>query len=562
MADENDNCLISISDLTFTYPGAIAPSLNKISFRIQEGDFLAISGNNGSGKTTLCKVMNGLIPQYIMGDISGSVQIQGVDVIRDGVDGLEGKAGYVYQDFDNQILCPVVLDDACFTCLNSAMPDYRQRGKNALELTGLSHKEQDYIWQLSGGEKHLLALAGSLAPLPKLLLLDEPIAQLDGMHAKKIYNLLRFLNTEKGITIIVVEHHTEFIAEYCKHMLLINNGKVLWKMPAKDALRQVDTLLENNIYPPQITIAASRISSPPKGKLPVTLTEGFTYFSQLKNNNQHQITQEQNCCIPQIIFNQVSAEYRGIKKSSRKIIHSLNLTLFKGEKIAIIGNNGAGKSTFLKLIAGFIRPSEGEVLINNRTTEKDTIETIGKYVSFVLQNPEEMFIADNIRDDIEYAMLSGGTPNYSERVERLLIDYHLESIGGKDGRMLSGGQARRASLAIGVAMDPLVLLLDEPTANLDITSRDSVIRCINQLDSDISTIIATHDMQLVCEWADRVIVLHNGAVLADGTKEKIFSDESLLKKAGIMLPEIYRMAKMLDPNSCCFSIERFINLYV
>ena len=178
--------LIHIQDLTFTYPGASTPILRNFSLDVEAGDFLAVVGNNGCGKSTLCKTLNGLIPHFIAGDFSGTVLVDGENTLDMDVGTLARRVGYVYQDFENQIVRPTVLDDASYACLNYGMEDYLDRGKKALELSGLSGREKDYIWQLSGGQTHLLALAGALALGPDVLILDEPIAQLDPAHADRI----------------------------------------------------------------------------------------------------------------------------------------------------------------------------------------------------------------------------------------------------------------------------------------------------------------------------------------------------------------------------------------
>lgn len=217
---------IEIEHVTFTYPGADAPTLNDLNLCVEEGDFLAIVGNNGCGKSTFCKTLNGLIPHFIVGDMTGSIRIDGVDTREQEIGDLAKRVGYVYQDFENQIVCPTVLDDASYGCLNYAMEDYKERGKNALQICGLSSKISDYVWQLSGGQKHLLALAGAAALSPDVLILDEPIAQLDPAHADQIYEILKEWNETYHKTIIVIEHHTEYIARYCKHVLLLRDGKM------------------------------------------------------------------------------------------------------------------------------------------------------------------------------------------------------------------------------------------------------------------------------------------------------------------------------------------------
>ena len=214
---------VEIQDLTYTYPGAAQPTLKHISLTIPQGDFLAVVGNNGCGKSTLCKVLNGLIPHFITGSYQGSTKIHGLDTLQTDVGALARKVGYVYQDFENQIVRPTVLDDASYSCLNYAFPDYLERGKQALSQCGLEGREEEYVWQLSGGQTHLLALAGAVSLGPDILILDEPIAQLDPMHADRIYEVLRHLN-QQGKTIIVVSSEMPEILGITNRIGVMSNG--------------------------------------------------------------------------------------------------------------------------------------------------------------------------------------------------------------------------------------------------------------------------------------------------------------------------------------------------
>ena len=241
--------ILEIKDLTFTYPGAETPTLNRVNLDIEKGDFIAIVGNNGCGKSTLCKAMNGLIPHFITGDFNGYVRADDTDTRLVEIGDLAKIVGYVYQDFENQIVRPTVLDDASYACMNYAMPDYLERGRKALKDCGLEGKDDEYIWQLSGGQTHLLALAGTVSLEPEVLILDEPIAQLDPKHADLIYGILKDLNERLGKTIIVIEHHTEYIADYCKKVVLLKNGHVEWVLPTKDALDKVEILQASDIFP-------------------------------------------------------------------------------------------------------------------------------------------------------------------------------------------------------------------------------------------------------------------------------------------------------------------------
>ncbi len=583
--------MIEIKDLTFTYPGADKENLKGINLIIERGDFIAIIGNNGCGKSTLCKTLNGLIPHFISGDMEGSVIIDGVDTKTVEVGHIAQKVGYVYQDFENQIVRPTVLDDASFACLNYAYEDYKDRGKKALNLCGLEHKVNDYIWQLSGGQKHLLALAGVTALSPEVLILDEPIAQLDPAHARQIYEVLKDLNEKHGKTIIVIEHHTEFIADYCKHVVLMKEGRVVWKRSVKEALQRVEELQASNIFPPQITVAASKLIQMGKiekdRELPTTIDEGVMFFqgftyqpyeindfesekpectnSVLKRvesviDSEKPVTE---CTDTSISFQKVSVQYHAVKGDAVSVMKDLSLEIHRGEKIALIGSNGAGKSTLMKLAIGLLKPNAGSVTVEGRATKAIPAEELSRIVSLVYQNPEEMFIKDSIRGDIEYAMKVREVENYEQKTQELLERFRLTDIQERDGRLLSGGQMRRASLAIGIALNPSILLLDEPTANLDIATRKEIIKTLNDMRDITETVmIATHDMQLVCDWADRIIVLYQGSVIDDGTREEVFKNPVVVQRVGIRPPEIYCMGEKLHKDAQCYTVEEFCKHFI
>ena len=556
---------VQIEHLTFTYPGAQQPTLRDVNLTIEKGDFVAIVGNNGCGKSTLCKTLNGLIPQFITGEYEGRVEVCGLDASAADVGALAQKVGYVYQDFENQIVRPTVLDDASYACLNYAMPDYLDRGREALRQCGLQGREDDFIWQLSGGQTHLLALAGVLSLQPEVLILDEPIAQLDPGHADRIYAVLRRLNREYGKTILVIEHHTEYIADYCKHVLLLKDGRVQWMLPTDDALQRVEELQSCNIFPPQVTIAAHRLRQAGElqaDRLPTTVEEGRAAFAARPGVRTCTVLPQPPAGEPVVQFRDVSVRYRSVKGAPRTVFSGLDLTVRRGDKIALIGSNGAGKSTLMKLMVGLLKPAGGDVLLNGKSLHDGGPEGLGRQVSMVYQNPEDMFIQDSIQADIAYAMEARGLPDARSRTDALLERFRLTALRDRDGRLLSGGQMRRASLAIGIALDPGILLLDEPTANLDIATRKEIMRTLDDMKQITETVvIATHDMQLVCEWAERIVVLCGGRVVADGSRDRIFGSQALLDLVGIRPPEIFAMARALDPAACCYTIDDFLSQF-
>ena len=561
--------LIELENVTFTYPGAETPVLKDVTLTINEGEFTAIIGGNGSGKSTLCKTFNGLIPQFYVGDFEGNVIVNDLLAKDHTVAQLSRHIGYVYQDFDNQLVRPTVIDDVCFTPLNYGLQDYRERGDWALKVTGLEDLRNEFIWELSGGQKHLLALAGALSMKPKMLVIDEPIAQLDPQHAKQIYDILRKLNVEYGMTIVVIEHHTEFIAHYCHEVILMDQGKLLWKEKTKVALSQVSELMKHQIYPPQVTQAAHSLGMEMnEGQLyPIRLDEAVDHFSievtdcrkAGKQDPLHEMIKPRRVEQPIIQFRDVSLQYRTLKKTTKRALTDINISCYEGDLIALVGNNGAGKSSFIKLITGIMRPNKGDILVQGINTRKASPEKLSDIVSYVYQKPEEMFIGDSVRKDIEYYLKARKVPDYEVLVERLLEDFSLVDIQDKDGRLLSGGQQRRASLAIGAAMNPSIILLDEPTANLDIATKKHMVHMLNKLRKHVKmVIVATHDMQLVSEWANRVIVMNQGEIVCDGNKHIVFGNDDLMEQAGLVSPQILQLSQALNMRFPCYTVEEFI----
>lgn len=590
---------ISIQNVIFTYPGSEEPVLNGASLELQQGSFTAIIGGNGCGKSTLCKLFNGLIPQFYTGDFSGEVHVLGVPAEGRSVADLSRKIGYVYQDFDNQLVRPTVLDEACFAPLNYGLPNYRELGERALAMCGLDAIHNRYIWELSGGQKHLLALAGALSLDPDILIVDEPVSQLDPQHARLIYECLSRLNTEYGKTIIVIEHHTEFIADFCADVVLMDKGRVLWNLPVKEGLNRIADLERLGIQPPEVTRAAIQAAELSQGakkeaglsgsaqRFPVTVEEAKVYFAEhyssipfgsLQNEHSSYSTLARDTSnrivnterptpasaaeplIPIVQFHQTRLRYRGLGKKEHEVIRGVNISLHEGERIALIGNNGAGKSSLLKLMAGISLPQEGSVSVLGEVTHRSSLEQLAGKVAYIFQNSSEMFIEDSVRKEVAYFLKNRRIPEAEQQIAHVLERFRLTPLQERDARLLSGGQQRRVTLAIGAAMKPSLMLLDEPTANLDLATREELIGVLDELDQHVrTTIIATHDMQLVTQWATRVIVLHNGQVEADGTPADVFADESLLRRSGLALTQIMELSHRMGLSTLSPTTEAFVD---
>lgn len=548
--------MLKIDNVNFRYPGQKENTLNGLNIEIEEGTFLAIIGSNGSGKSTMCKLLNGIIPHFFVGDIEGNILVDGIETLKSSVGEVSKIVGYVYQDFENSIVRPTVLDEVSFGVLNYGYDDYKERAIEALEILDLMHLKDSYIWQLSGGQKHLVALASVLATKPKYIIIDEPVAQLDPYHARMTYEKLKLLNEKYNITIIVIEHHTEFIADYCKEVALVKSGVVKWKKDVKSALTSVEELVECNIFPPQVTQLAYNLFGNLEKKLPITTKEGKEFFNkeELYIDKSRKDNLEQSKLILEL--KNVVAGYKDYTKQDKVVIKDMNLKFYEDEKIAIVGNNGAGKSTILKMLSRLVKPISGEICLKGENIVKKSPEEVCNLVSYIQQNPEEMFIDDSIEKDVAYFLKSKEIENYESIVDDILKELNLEKIRTKDARLLSGGQQRRVSLAIGMGMTPEVILLDEPTASLDISSRRELLKLLEILKKYIKiSIVATHDMQLVADWATRVIVMNEGKIIFDGCTKELFKNKEVLFKANLVPPQIVELSHELNMDDMVLSIE-------
>ena len=563
------SAVIETIDLSFRYPGAEDYTLRNVNLTIEQGDFVAVVGGNGSGKTTLCKTFNGLIPHYWSGDFAGEVLVEGVDTVESSVGNLSNSVGYVYQDFQNQLVRPTVRDEVSFGPINYGLADYAQRTAEAMELLDITHLSDKFVWQLSGGQAHLTALAAVLALRPSIIIVDEPVAELDPARAREIYLRLRELN-DRGITIITIEHHAELIAEFAKSVVLMADGAPVWHLPTQEALDRSDELAQHGIpTPPMIDVARTLgathvprsvpsavnwfrerdlMPAPANSPNPSTIVDAAVHnqtHNQMRNDTPEQTRQ----CQVVASIDDVTHGYHTVAGGFQTVLNGISLDLHQDEKIALVGSNGAGKSTLMRLLTGLKVPRSGEVMVDGINTRSRSAAKMADRVSYLYQHPQQMFLQDSVRSDVLMFPAERKLADAQEITERVLTRTGLQPLAERDGRTLSGGQQRRATIAIGLAMRPQLLLLDEPTSSLDVRSRDDVIGMLSELaDSIRCAAVATHDMQLVADWATRVIVLEQGRVLADLPPRELFSHPELLQRARLRPPQITELGIELGMN--------------
>lgn len=552
---------IVVKDLSFRYPGTDRDALRNVDLTIERGDFVAVVGGNGSAKTTLCKTFNGLVPHYWNGDFAGAVHVDGVDTWDSSVAELSSRVGYVYQDFQNQLVRPTVRDEVAFGPLNFGHADHCERTEEALEALGIAHLADRFVWQLSGGQAHLVALAAVLALRPEVIVVDEPVAELDPARAREIYLRLRELNTRHAITVVTIEHHAEFVAEFVRSVVLMADGAPVWHLPVQEAMDRHGDLRAHGIPAPDAValtaaVGAERVALDVPSAVTV-LREHLRTAPERSGPSAPSpaATPDPAATVPEpaevvASLRGVSHGYRGVDGSLSTVLDDLSLELRAGERIALVGTNGAGKSTLMRLLTGLIVPRAGTVTVDGIDTRTRSASRLADHVSYLDQHPQRMFLKDTVREDVALFPRGRKVPDAEAIVDRILTEVGLTELAERDGRTLSGGQQRRSTLGIGLAMRPRLLLLDEPTSSLDIRSRDDVTAMLAALAETVRcAVVATHDMDLVAAWATRVIVLDQGRVLADATPQDLFAWPEITGRARLTPPQAARIALELglDP---------------
>ncbi|GCF15997.1 energy-coupling factor ABC transporter ATP-binding protein [Haloarcula mannanilytica] len=554
------NSHIAVDELQFQYPGTDEYVLDGANLTIEPGEFVAVVGGNGSGKTTLCKSFNGIIPHFYEGDMQGGVSVAGHDVAESSVAELSQHVGYVFQEFDNQLVSPTVFEEVAFAPMNYGHEDYRERVHRTLDLLDLDGLEDRFVWELSGGQKHLVALAAALSLDPDILVVDEPAAQLDPINARETYEQLATLNQTHGKTIITIEHQTEFIAEYCDSVVLVEDGVVSWKRPVKDALNQITDLRAQSVHPPQVTRIAERVLDNGE-QLPVTISDAATRFAEYAITDGGRLNGDSEPAsegTPVISVEDVSHSYDTLRSGTKHVLDDLSLEVYPDERVVLVGSNGAGKSTLMQLLTGLETPDSGTVTVDGTDTERVLPEELADEVVYVKQNPEEMFIDDSVRADVAHYLKDRDYTDVEQRVDGVIDFLDLEALEDRDGRLLSVGQQRRASLAIGLATNPSIVLLDEPTGSLDLASREEVGRTIDRAGERVETVvIATHDLELAASWATRVVVLDSGGIIADGHPNEVFANLDVLDRANLRPPQTVRLGTELGLKQAPLTVEAF-----
>ncbi len=510
---------LEVENLTFRYRRREQPSIQNISFRVEPGEVLLLAGASGCGKTTLIRCINGLIPHTYSGELHGEIRIFGQSVRGRSLGEIAQQVGTLLQDPERQILGSYVLQEVAFGLENLGLPrtEIRRRAEEALERLGIAHLRHRETYLTSGGEKQKIALAGVLALGPRLLLLDEPLASLDPMSAYEALQLFRQL-ADEGIAIIIVEHRVEdVLAIRPDKVLYLENGRMAYYGPAEGLAQAVD---------------AREI------KLPAE--QAMRHFAQAEIKPATARPRQGSLGEPLVEFRGVHFRYGS---SDRPVLKDVNLVIRKGEVIALLGHNGCGKTTLTKHALGLLKPTEGKVLLEGRDTRQMTVAQAAHTVGYVFQSPSHMLFAPTVRQELEFGPKNLGFPAevIAQNVQWAIETIRMQSEMETPPLALSFGQQKRVSIAAVLSMRSRLLVLDEPTAGQDYGTYRAFMDAMMQMKEVETILFVTHDLDLAISYANRVILMYDGRIMADGRPEEVLQDEERLRTYRILPTSLLRL---------------------
>jgi len=499
---------LSVENLTFRYRSRSEPAIHNLSFEVDPGQVILIAGSSGCGKTTLMRCINGLVPRSYRGELTGRIQIDGQDIQDLSLARISQLVGTVLQDPERQILGTRVVSEVAFGLENLRLPreEIRERVDEALARLNITHLRDRETFHLSGGEKQKVALAGVLVMRPRLLVLDEPLASLDPASAVEALDMVRSLANE-GMTILMVEHRVEDVLKIQPERL----------MYMRDGRFEYDGL------PEKLTAAVNYHEV----KLPAKMVLQRAAEEPLPEPIHPLPLQAGRPADTLVQFENVSFGYN----TGRTVLHDVNLTIRRGDVIAVLGPNGAGKTTLVKHAIGLLKPTGGRVLVEGKDTRELSVAQIANMLGYVFQSPSHMLFAPTVREELAFGPtnLHHPAPQIEQDVREAIGIVNLEGFQDYSPMALSFGQQKRVSIAAILAMRSRILVMDEPTAGQDFKNYTEFMESILRLPGFEAILFITHDIDIAVSYANRVLVVNNGTLAADGKPEEALRDFDWLR---------------------------------
>lgn len=556
--------IISFRNFSFQYRAQKRPTLTDIDLEIYPGERVLIAGPSGSGKSTLAGCINGLNPFSNPGACTGTLTVDGVDAPHSSLFELSAHVGTVLQDPDGQFIGLTVGEDIAFALENSCTPQDEMHAitRHAAELVGIENHLGYAPHELSGGQKQRVSLAGVMVDQVKILLFDEPLANLDPATGKQAIELIDEIQKKTDTTVLIIEHRLEDVLwRNVDRIVLVNGGTILADL-RPDELLSGSLLAENGIREP-LYVTALRYAgvdiTPDKHPAHVdslvlddTDTQKLRDWFTARPRPAAQPEREPLLEVKGLCF--------GYQKG-QQTLRDVSFSIGKGEMVSIVGRNGAGKSTLSKLICGFETPDAGEIFLNGKPLAEENIRRRAQHIGYVMQNPNQMISKTMIYEEVALGLQHSGLTEEQirEKVEATLKVCGLYPFRNWPISALSFGQKKRVTIASVLVLDPELILLDEPTAGQDFRHYTDIMEFLRGLNArGVTVVMITHDMHLMLEYTRRALVFCDGRLIADRTAAAVLCDPALVEQAALKETSLYTLANRCGIAPAQEFVERFI----
>ncbi|QAY72948.1 energy-coupling factor ABC transporter ATP-binding protein [Agromyces protaetiae] len=561
--------LLELVDVRIRHDGAAVPTPDGVTLDIRPGEVVLVLGPSGCGKSTLALALDGLIPHAVPAELGGTVRVAGLDSRHHSVGALSEHVAMVFQDPDAQVVTGTLLDEVAFGPENGLVPvdEVLARAERALKLVGLWDRRSENPDRLSGGGRQRLAIACALAMGSPVLVLDEPTANLDPAGIDEVYAVLRELASDRDHAIVLVEHNLDAAVDLVDRVVVLDaTGRLVIDGPVREVLRErTDELLELGVWLPVSTLAALRLRDAgvvldPLPLTPAELGAALDAQAKLPAPVTQASVQSASDASPAIRVRGLSVQRGG--KRGPTVVHDVDLDVAAGEFLAIVGTNGAGKTSLLQAIAGVIPAPRGTIDVLGLDPTRADARERSRRIGFVFQNPEHQFVAATAAEELDLGLKLQGVDEAerAEPIERMLRRFGLWDLRDQHPFLLSGGQKRRLSVGTALVAGAPVLALDEPTFGQDRERANELLDMLSGLNREGTTVlVVTHDLQLVADYATRTAVMAGGRILGVRPTAEVLAGP-LIEQAGLRHPPLARATRGLERHPEWHGVTRMSQL--
>lgn len=532
--------IFKVENLTYYYPEAKRPALQNINVTVEEGEFLLITGGSGCGKSSLARALAGLIPDFYGGTIGGKIIYRDQDIRAMNRRALARQVGIVFQDPEKQLVMTGVEAEIAFGLenLGLAQQEMFRRVAEVMSFLGLSSFKAEFTANLSGGQKQKLALGSVLAMQPHTLILDEPTSQLDPVAAEDLFNLIKRLNEELNLTIVLIEQRLERCFHLADRVVVMENGRIVRTGTAGEVASW--QVLEGMPFVPRV---AAFFAHTGFTDIPLTVKEGRKRLAEVSFSSGGAVKHVLNPAQQKKVESGLVVEVKNLwftYPNGREALRGINLTAGAGEFVTVLGGNASGKTTLLKNLAGLLKPGRGKVMVLGKDPGRTPPQELAQVIGYLSQNPNDYLFQDTVEEELKFTLANLELPD-GGRVGRLLDRLDLDRYRMTNPRDLSSGERQRVALASVLVAGPKVLILDEPTRGIDYRLKAVLGNLLQKLaEEGTAIILVTHDVEFAAEYADRIVMLFDGQIACDGPKHAV------LGSSMFYAPQIGRLFRGYD----------------